>query len=36
VAGAGATWSVVDVGHSGVEATWSTVGDEDGDDDRDD
>ncbi|MGH9084533.1 MAG: DUF2231 domain-containing protein [Acidimicrobiales bacterium] len=30
LAGAGATWSVVDVGHSGAKATWDEVGDEDG------
>ena len=35
VAGAGATWSVVDVGHSGAKATWSTVEDGGGDDDGD-
>jgi hypothetical protein len=37
VAGAGATWSVIDVGHSGAKATWSSVGDEDEgrDEDRD-
>jgi hypothetical protein len=34
VAGIGATWSVVDVGHSGAKATWATVQDTDtGDDD---
>jgi len=34
VAGIGATWSVVDVGHSGAKATWTTVQDTDtGDDD---
>lgn len=27
VAGAGATWTVVDVGHSGAKATWDDVGD---------
>lgn len=27
VAGAGATWTVVDVGHSGAEATWENVDD---------
>lgn len=27
VAGIGATWSVVDVGHSGAKATWTTVQD---------
>ena len=32
--GIGATWSVVDVGHSGAKATWTTVQDADsGDDD---
>ena len=30
VAGAGATWTVVDVGHSGAKATWDDVGDGDG------
>jgi hypothetical protein len=35
VAGIGATWSVVDVGHSGAKATWTTVQDTDtGDDDN--
>lgn len=27
VAGTGATWSVIDVGHSGAKATWSTIED---------
>jgi hypothetical protein len=31
VAGTGATWTVVEVGHSGAKATWSDVGAEDGD-----
>ena len=32
--GIGATWSVIDVGHSGAKATWTTVQDADtGDDD---
>jgi hypothetical protein len=31
VAGAGATWTVVDVGHSGAMATWDDVGAENGD-----
>ena len=31
LAGAGATWTVVDVGHSGAKATWDDVGEEDGD-----
>jgi hypothetical protein len=30
VAGVGATWTVVDVGHSGAKATWDDVGDDDG------
>lgn len=30
VVGAGATWSVIDVGHSGAKATWTTLEDEDG------
>ena len=30
VAGAGATWTVVEVGHSGAKATWDDVGDGDG------
>ena len=30
IAGAGATWTVVDVGHSGAKATWDDVTDEDG------
>ena len=30
LAGVGATWMVIDVGHSGAEATWSDVGREDG------
>lgn len=34
VVGTGATWSVIDVGHSGAKATWSTV--EDGDTANDD
>lgn len=29
VAGAGATWTVTEVGHSGARATWDDVGDED-------
>jgi hypothetical protein len=29
VAGAGATWSVIEVGHSGAKATWDEVGAED-------
>jgi hypothetical protein len=29
--GAGATWSVVDVGHSGAKATWDDVGDDEDD-----
>jgi hypothetical protein len=28
VAGAGATWTIVDVGHSGAKATWNDVGEE--------
>lgn len=35
VAGTGATWSVVDVGHSGAKKTWTTVQDADTDDDDD-
>ena len=37
LAGAGATWTVVDVGHSGAKATWDDVGDggEDGAEDSD-
>lgn len=31
VVGVGATWTVVDVGHSGAKATWDDVGAEDGD-----
>ncbi len=31
VAGAGATWTIIDVGHSGAKATWDDVGAEDGD-----
>jgi hypothetical protein len=31
VAGAGAMWTVIEVGHSGAEATWNDVNDEDGD-----
>jgi hypothetical protein len=31
VAGAGAIWTVVDVGHSGAKATWDDVGGEDDD-----
>ena len=31
VAGAGAIWTVVEVGHSGAKATWDEVGDERGD-----
>jgi predicted membrane protein DUF2231 len=30
VAGAGAVWTVVEVGHSGAKATWDDVGSEDG------
>jgi hypothetical protein len=30
VAGVGATWAVVDVGHSGAKATWDDVGDDGG------
>ncbi|MGQ0431163.1 MAG: DUF2231 domain-containing protein [Microthrixaceae bacterium] len=30
VAGAGATWTVVEVGHSGAKATWDDVADDDG------
>ena len=30
VAGAGAMWTVIEVGHSGAKATWNDVGDEDG------
>jgi len=30
LAGAGATWTVVEVGHSGAKATWDDVGAEDG------
>lgn len=30
VAGAGATWTVAEVGHSGAKATWDDIGDEDG------
>lgn len=30
VAGAGATWTVTEVGHSGAKATWDDVGTEDG------
>lgn len=30
VAGVGATWTVIDVGHSGAKATWNDVGAEDG------
>lgn len=30
VAGAGATWTVVEVGHSGAKATWDDVGEDDG------
>ena len=30
VAGAGATWTVVEVGHSGAKATWNDIGDENG------
>jgi hypothetical protein len=30
VVGAGATWTVVDVGHSGAKATWDEVGDDGG------
>jgi hypothetical protein len=29
VAGVGATWTVIDVGHSGAKATWNDVGAED-------
>jgi hypothetical protein len=35
LAGAGATWTVVDVGHSGAKATWDDVGDGDGGEDGD-
>lgn len=31
IVGAGATWTVIDVGHSGAKATWDDVGDEVGD-----
>ena len=31
VAGVGATWTVVEVGHSGAKASWDEVGEEDGD-----
>lgn len=30
VAGAGATWTVIEVGHSGAKATWDDVGADDG------
>lgn len=30
ITGAGATWTVTDVGHSGAKATWDDVGSEDG------
>ena len=30
IAGAGATWTVIDVGHSGAKATWDDVGSTDG------
>lgn len=30
ITGAGATWTVIDVGHSGAKATWDDVGGEDG------
>lgn len=30
-AGIGATWTVIDVGHSGAKATWNDVGEQDGD-----
>jgi hypothetical protein len=30
VAGVGATWTIIDVGHSGAKATWNDVGAEDG------
>mgnify|MGYP003553910429 CR=1 FL=1 len=30
VAGIGATWTVIDVGHSGAKATWDDVGSEEG------
>ena len=33
LAGAGATWTVVEVGHSGAKATWDDVGDGDGGED---
>jgi hypothetical protein len=40
VAGVGATWTVVEVGHSGAKATWKDVGDnvenDGGDNDTDD
>ena len=36
VAGVGATWTVVEVGHSGAKATWNDVGDDGGDDGGDD
>jgi hypothetical protein len=26
VAGVGGTWTVIDIGHSGAEATWNDVG----------
>jgi hypothetical protein len=35
VAGVGATWTVVEVGHSGAKATWNDVGNDPGDEDRD-
>jgi hypothetical protein len=28
VAGAGATWTVIEVGHSGAKATWNDVGED--------
>jgi hypothetical protein len=33
VAGTGATWTIVDVGHSGAKATWNGVSDQDGEGD---
>jgi hypothetical protein len=30
VAGAGATWTIIEVGHSGAKATWDDVGAADG------
>lgn len=30
ITGIGATWTVIDVGHSGAKATWDDVGEADG------